>query len=165
MRNDTKRIVDRFITEYKIAKADYDILADISDLLGYTVVEFNRRVNSKDVTTILNNLLLHDIILVSDGFTYADNEYRLIFINEDLSQKEKTIVISHELGHIVCNHLKSSVIAGNTVTDEAEANEFSHYLLHPSFFDRIKNYIIRHNEKFALGTVIAVVLIILAIIF
>lgn len=59
----------------------------------------------------------------------------LFFLNRDLSDGEKLLILTHEEGHIVCGHLEHAPILGNSVTEEDEANQFAHYLLRPSLKD------------------------------
>ena len=127
--------------KYKFKNIDYDALKTVAEKEGFTVIEFNSAANDDDVQTVIKNLDLSKQIENSRGFTYADSQNRLVFINEDLTAEEKLMVISHELGHIICNHYKSHQVIGRDVQEEHEANEFSHYLLKTSFFDKYKKVI------------------------
>lgn len=69
--------------------------------------------------------------LGQSAFTYQDPHLRIVFMQENLSQQEQIILLSHELGHILCRHLKCSPATGpgSSVLQEQEANEFASILL------------------------------------
>lgn len=146
MSDNIKKLVTNFIKKFKLTVIDYYSLKGVTTKIGYTIVEFNGSFNDKDVETLVNNLNLSEAILQSRGFTYVSKDCRLVFINEDLNDEEKTLVLSHELGHIVCGHAASSPIIGKDVKDEFEANEFAHYLLNQNTFTKIKRSIITHRK-------------------
>ena len=159
MNNNIKKLAKAFIKKYKLTAIDYAALKKTAADIGYTVIEFNSVFNEKDVDTIIQNLNLGENTLKSRGFTYVSAEYRLVFVNEDLNSEEKLIVLSHELGHIVCEHFSSVPIIGNDVREEHEANEFSHYILNPSNFIKTKNAITSHRKAFISSIVILCLII------
>lgn len=146
MNNNTKKLAKIFIKKYKLISIDYSVLKNTAINMGYTVIEFNSIFNEKDVETVIQNLQLGENALKSRGFTYVSAEYRLIFVNEDLNDEEKLLVLSHEIGHIVCEHFSTNPIIGNDVKDEHEANEFSHYLLEKNFHREVQ-YLVNKNKK------------------
>ena len=81
--------------KYKFKNIDYDALKTVAEKEGFTVIEFNSAANDDDVQTVIKNLDLSKQIENSRGFTYADSQNRLVFINEDLTAEEKLMVISH----------------------------------------------------------------------
>lgn len=118
-----------FRKEYKIKKATYPVLSEIAEKTGYTVILFRSFQNDANVDQLINALGFSNDLLKSRGFTYSSGEFRLVFINDGLSDKEKTIVLSHELGHIVLGHVGRAPVIGHDVQEEFEANEFSTFLL------------------------------------
>ena len=145
-----KKITNQFIKQHSILVVNYFTLKDVSKRIGYTIIEFNSIFNDKDVETVIQNLGLSEAVSQSRGFTYVNKDYRLIFINEDLNDDEKTLVLSHELGHIVCEHFKTIPIIGKDVKEEYEANEFSHYLLNKNAFCNLSLTITKHKKAVAL---------------
>ena len=133
-----KKTVNQFVKKHHIKTVNYSVLRDVIKSIGFTIIEFNAIFNDKDVETIIQNLTLDEGILRSRGFTYTDKNYRLVFVNEDLSDDEKMYVLSHELGHIICGHYSAAPIIGRDVKEEHEANEFSHYLLKPHSLRKFK---------------------------
>lgn len=160
MNNNIKKLVKTFIKKYKLTSIDYSVLKNVAINMGYTVIEFNSTFNESDVETVIRNLDLSENVLKSRGFTYVSAEYRLIFVNEDLNDEEKLIVLSHELGHIVCEHFSVVPIIGNDVKEEYEANEFAHYVLNQSTFIKGKKLFAK-NKKLVLSIITIVVLCIL----
>lgn len=152
-----KKKAKNYISEHHLKKITFESLKEAAVKDGYTVIEFNNSYNDKNINTIIQNLKIEEIIACSRGFTYSDENYRLIFINEDLNDKEKILVLSHELGHIVCNHTISPTIIGIDVIQEHEANEFSHYLLKKNLLQKIK-IIVNEHRKMAITISILVLL-------
>ncbi len=159
MNNNIKKLTKTFIKKYKLTSIDYSALKNVANKMGYTVIEFNSIFNEKDVETVIHNLNLGENALKSRGFTYVSAEYRLVFVNEDLNNEEKLLVLSHEIGHIVCEHFSTTPIIGNDVKDEHEANEFSHYLLKQSVFRKMKKTIASHRKAFIASVVILCLII------
>ena len=159
MNNNIKKLTKTFIKKYKLTSIDYATLKNTATDMGYTVIEFNSIFNENDVATVIQNLDLSENALKARGFTYVSAEYRLIFVNEDLNDEEKLLVLSHELGHIVCEHFSTSPIIGNDVKDEHDTNEFSHYLLKKSGFRKVKNAISAHRKAFVASVVILCLII------
>ena len=75
----------------------------------------------------ISALRLFDYAASQSAFTYQDTNLRIVFILENLSQQEQMVLLSHELGHILCHHLDHAPITGpgTGVLQEQEANEFS----------------------------------------
>lgn len=162
MNNNTKKLAKKFIKKYKLKNINYTVLKKAVTRMGYTVIEFNSIFNEKDVETVIQNLGVGGNILKSKAFTYVSSEYRLIFINEDLSDEEKLLVLSHETGHIICQHFSVAPIIGNDVKDEYEANEFSHYLLIQGAFRKTKNVMTVRGKIFIAFAVILCLIVGLA---
>lgn len=73
---------------------------------GFSLVEFSRLSNCKEVGTLLTSLQLVNYASGLSAFTYQDANLRIVFLQENLSQHEQMILLSHELGHILCGHLE-----------------------------------------------------------
>lgn len=98
---------------------------------GFSLVEYSRISNSKEVSTLLNSLRLLEYAAGQSAFTYQDPNLRIVFMQENLSQQEQLILLSHELGHILCGHMGQVRTTGpaSGVLQEQEANEFAAYLM------------------------------------
>lgn len=160
MSKSMQKKVNQFIKKHSLTNIHYTGLKDAAKALGFTTIEFNPIFNDQDVATVIENLGIGDAILQSRGFTYADKNYRLVFINEDLNEEEKILVLSHELGHIACEHFATAPIIGKDVKEEHEANEFSHYLLKHRPMRNFQLAIGKHKK---LWTALAILLVLIVI--
>ena len=151
--------VKQFKKTFGFVDCTTDNLRATIEAQGYTVVEFNHIINDEAVQTLIDSLKLSDSILRTKGFTYADPNYRLVFVHEDLSDQEKMVVLAHENGHIFLGHLISVPIIGKDVNEEYEANEFAHYLLNKTVANKLGAMISRHKKKL-LCLVIALLLLV-----
>lgn len=104
-------------------------LLDALKQQGFTVIFFNGVDDTEDIVSLVTLLELTEQIHCSKCFTYQDDKQRLVFINEGLSEDERTIVLSHEEGHIVSGHMTKNNVFGENVLQEHQANQFAHYLL------------------------------------
>lgn len=129
MDNNGKKRAIEFVKKFKFYKPNLKDLYKIFESQGYVLIEFNALGNDGDVETILKNLSLTGYIYKTRAFTYADDKYRLVFVNEDLSEEEKLNVLLHEEGHIFCEHLSKREIIGEDVKQELEANLFASTVL------------------------------------
>lgn len=126
--------------------------------MGYTVIEFNNIYNDDAVAALIEALHIPDRVLNARGFTYADAARRLVFINEDLSDDEKAMVLAHETGHIFLRHMTTAPIIGNDVSEEYEANEFAHYLLNSGAWAGLTAFV-RRNKKRVIAAVAAILIV------
>lgn len=142
-----KRKVRRFRREYNIRTCTLPALTQAFEKQGFTIIWFNPVLNDKDVETVVHALGLEERIARSNGFIYIDRNYRLLFVNESLTDQEKILVMAHEEGHYYCGHKSGNKAI--SVVEEYEANEFAHYLLYV-------NPLSRHKKYIAVGAVAAV---------
>lgn len=129
MGNVAKKKARQFCIEYRFMDSSKENIESVIRQIGYTIVEFSYIFNDEDVQNLIDALKISDDLTRSRGFTYASSNHRIVFLNEDLSDEEKRIVLTHELGHIYCKHFGYGTIIGTDVQDEHEANEFEHYIL------------------------------------
>ena len=135
----------KFIKEFDVHELNYGTLKSAIERQGYTLVEYNHIFNDEDVSRLIEALKLSNNIVRSRGFTYADQNYRIVFVHEDLSDAEKLVVLSHEAGHIYLGHMSSTPIIGRDVQEEHEANEFSHFLMNQGKLDKANLWVRRHK--------------------
>lgn len=157
--------VKQFKRKFGLLDCNYAALEKATEKQGYTIVEFNHISNNESVRTLVDSLGLQEYVSHSKGFTYADKNYRIVFIHEDLNEEEKTKVLAHENGHIYLGHFSSSQVIGKDVQDEYEANEFSHYLQTDSVATKMQNGFIKHKKTCLIVVAIALVLAIALAIF
>lgn len=142
-----KKQVERFRQEFHLQEVSAEALEDIFEQQGFTVVYFNPILNDPDVETVIKSFELQDMIRQSNGFLYMDQTHRLVFLNENLSDSEKRIVLAHEQGHYYCGHSSHTNIIGRNVFEEFEANEFTHYLLGGSLSGNLKRIVDKNRKR------------------
>lgn len=157
--------VKQFKRKFGVLNCNYVALEKATEKQGYTIVEFNHISNNESVRTLVDSLGLQEYVSHSKGFTYADKNYRIVFIHEDLNEEEKTKVLAHENGHIYLGHFSSSQVIGKDVQEEYEANEFLHYLQTDSVATKMQNGFIKHKKICLVVVAIALVLAIALAIF
>ena len=164
MNNLSKANAYRLKKEFKIAKVTYQRICEILIKQGYEIVFFNAIYNIPDVDNLITALNLTDLIKDRKGFTYADSKHRIIFLNEDLSEQEKLLILLHEEGHIYCGHLNEKTVIGRDVIQEYEANEFVHYLLNESVWQKIKRFIVVRKKTFSIVSIVLVLLMVIGVV-
>lgn len=135
--------------QYSLRQVSVKSLSDAIEKQGYTVIPFLAVGNESDVAALIHALGLQAFVKTQRGFTYENDKYRLVFINEDLSEQEQLFVLAHELGHICCGHSSTANVIGKDVQQEHEVNEFAHYLLYPSSWERFKQLLKRRKRAVA----------------
>lgn len=155
-----KKEVAEFRKKYRIIKPDLNELKEIISSQGYTIIEFNAIYNDENVAAIIEELNLDTLISERKGFTYADAHNRLVFLHEDLSYDEKINVLVHEEGHIFSGHIEERDFIGRDVQQEQEANEFAHYLMHPTFIDKLKFFVRKYKIWISIVSVLLAICIV-----
>lgn len=82
--------------EYGLQNVTLENLRSAIQKQGYTIVEYNNIFNGENVAALIDALGLENFCEGSKGFTYADKKRRLVFLHEDLSDKEKMMILAHE---------------------------------------------------------------------
>lgn len=161
MDNEVKKKAQSFMKEYGLQYVTLENLRSAIQKQGYTIVEYNNIFNDENVAALIDALGLENFCERSKGFTYADTKRRLVFLHENLSDKEKLMILAHEEGHIYCNHLTSTPVLGRDVIEEHEANEFAHYLLNQSVWQKI-GYVVKGHKKTSATIVVAIALLVVS---
>lgn len=156
--NKIKCKASSFFKQFGLHEVTLESLYMVIRKQGYTIIEFNHISNNDNVTALLSALDLQELSRRAKGFTYADSQHRLVFIHEALSDDEKLMVLTHEEGHIYCNHFGSTPVLGRDVVEEHEANEFAHYLLHQSVWQKIRG-VVKEHKKASIAAALAIALI------
>lgn len=159
-KKEIKRKAYAFLKEHALLQVDYMSLREAIECRGYTVIEYNHIFNDEDVQALIDVLQLSDGVLRSRGFTYADRNYRLVFVHEDLSVSEKGMVLAHEAGHIYLSHLNAAPIIGQDTQEEYAANEFAHFIASKPPLTIVQIYMTKHKKL----TSVIILILVLAII-
>ena len=148
-----RRRARRFLGEFGPGAASSEGLKAAIEKMGYTLVPFRPEGSSEAAETVIRTLGLEGMISGSKAFTFANSSYRFVFFHEGLSDRELRQVLSHEVGHIRCDHLKHAPVLGKDVEEELEANEFARYLIRRS--ERVL-WLRRHRKLFATCLVLVI---------
>ena len=60
MNKKIKKNVHKFIKQYQLKRISVDSLSEVVEKLGYTLILFDKTLNSSDVQTIINSLNLQE---------------------------------------------------------------------------------------------------------
>ena len=155
----SKQAANRLLWNYKLAIPTLDNLDFIIAESGYDLIDYDPVTPTKAFEILAEELGLTPEILQQNAFTYNTGSTKLVFLKENLTLEEKRLALAHELGHIFFKHLQNPT-KGSSVQDEYEANEFAHYLLHPSLAVRIHALLCRHAALAITAAIVIVALIV-----
>ncbi len=122
---------------------DYNDLQRIIESNQFTIIEYKKHSNSKPVSELIKKLRIENEIQQNDSFLYINNNLKFVFINEDVSDKDKCSLLRHELGHICDPDFKNSNLQNSSITREEFANEFSCYTKNPGIIFKFYLFIIK----------------------
>lgn len=144
MTDSPKRISQILIIKNHLGtKPSLKILKNIIEANEFTIIEYNKYNNSEEVSTLIKQLHIEDRISSENSFLYINGKIKFIFLNSDLKESDKIIVLCHEIGHIFDIHISDSDYSYSSVEREDFANEFSHYLRHPSLLTKLISFFLR----------------------
>ena len=112
---------------------------------GFTIIEYNKYNNTPEVNELIQALKLEDKISTENSFVYVDRNIKFVFINSDLKESEKVTLLCHELGHICDKRLDAPNHIYSKIERESFANEFAHYLEHPSLLTKIASIFLKRK--------------------
>ncbi len=115
-------------------------LKDLKKLIqdsGFTIIEYNKYNNTPEVNELIQTLGIQDKVSAENSFVYITENIKLVFINSDLKPSEKVTLLDHEFGHICDKRLDAPNHTYSKIERESFANEFAHYLEHPSVLTKI----------------------------
>lgn len=155
-RREIQKKVKQFKRKFGLHKCCYGKLKKATEKQGYTIVEYNHVQNSGSVEALIDSLGLSSYIVHSKGFTYADQNFRMVFLHEDLNEEERIKILAHENGHIYLEHFSTAQIIGKDVQEEYEAHEFAHYLQKNTMMETLHYSFLKHKLLYILGAVLVV---------
>lgn len=140
-----RRAVKQFRKAYGIKAVTCPAMVSAFKSEGFTVIPYDNALTDHDVATVVHAFSLVDMVHQTNGFIFVNDTHRLVFLNKDLTDEEKLIILSHEQGHYFLGHASKGSVFGRDVCDEFEASEFVHYLLTPGINERAKSIIAKHR--------------------
>ena len=114
---------------------------DVKRLVAYYVKKYNTR-NPFELASYLGVEVQTGQLGESSGFYMFLKNHKCVFLNEDLEEHERTLVMAHELAHSIMHRKENCYFIRNrtlmlTSKIEIEANTFAAELLIP---DEIKAF-------------------------
>lgn len=155
-----KTAAKSILKKYKLGAPSLDNLVFIANSYGFEIIDYDQSDNSESVATLINELSVKQYIINGKAFAYQNGDIRLLFLCEKMTSTEKLYALAHELGHIVCGHLSNGSYIKANIEEEFEANEFAHYLLHPSLMLKFTSWIHLHKTI----TIVAVAIVIIGLV-
>lgn len=147
----------------KLTVSSFDIKKVIKNQ-GFVIAEYSSFDNdNSDSRALLKNLNLLEYAANVKGFTYANADLRIVFINEDLSEEEKIVVLLHEEAHILFKHYSHLPVFGESIKEELEANLFVNAVLQPSFIEKLKVVAILNKKYLQVAMGITLLISIIAV--
>lgn len=159
-----RKQADRVTKKYSFSSPTLDNLTFVAKDFGYEIIDYGKKQNVGGIAALIEELSVQRNVETSSAFTYRNNDIKIIFLCEALSESEKRYALAHELGHIVCGHMDYCRCSSEEVEDEFEANEFAHYLLYPKAHQKVRSYLLSHKNP-AIVTGLIVLVIIIGIVF
>ncbi len=152
-----KKAAFSLIKQYKLGIPSLDDIVFIIKSYGFDIIDYEFGKGQKSVDSLISELSLQSLASTGKAFTYQRGEIKLVFVCSLMTSEEKRYALAHELGHIVAGHLTSEVYNKANVTEEYEANEIAHYLLHPSIGLKAENWVYRHKSLVIVSLVILLI--------
>ena len=108
---------------------------DVKRLVAYYVKKYNTR-NPFELADYLGVEVQTGQLGESSGFYMFLKNHKCVFLNEDLEEHERTLVMAHELAHSIMHRKENYYFIGNKTLMlnskmEIEANTFAAELLIP----------------------------------
>ena len=155
MVSEIKRSAYRFLREHKVRHLTLERLREIIRSQGYKIIRYGKAYNEENVQILIDGLGLDGYVSSYSAFTYTDERYRLVFLEDNISDKEALILLAHEEGHIYNGHFGRTAVAGSSIRDEQEANEFAQCILKPTRFGTIACFACEHKAVSVLAVFLA----------
>ena len=94
MANNIKKSAHRFLKEYRIKKLTVDKISEIIRSQGYKIIRFGKAYNDENTEILINGLELTGYIQAYSAFTYTDDKYRLVFLEDNISEEEAIYIMN-----------------------------------------------------------------------
>ncbi len=121
---------------------DYDDLKRIIEGYQFIIIEYQKHTNSEYVSALIKTLGIEKHIEQNDAFIYFKSNLKFLFINAEISERDKCSLLRHELGHI-CDPNFNDDVTYSKIKKEEFANEFSFYIKNPGIAFRLYLLIIK----------------------
>ncbi len=138
MTDSPKKLSQKLMRKNRLSIApSLKMLEELIQSYGFSIIKYNKYNNIQEVSELIKTLGIEDRISAENSFVYVDKNIKFVFINSDLKESEKITLLCHELGHICDKRLDAPNHIYSKIERESFANEFAHYLEHPSVLTKI----------------------------
>lgn len=121
-----------FMRKYHLGAGNLN-LGTIKNIIrgqGFHIVYYSRSCNDEPAERLLTNLGLKDYSRKVTSFIHMDDDNKLVFVLEDLTEDDQLVRLLHEEAHIFDDHrFKRGVIDYTDTQKEDFANAFAGYVL------------------------------------
>ena len=152
MTDSPKKLSQKLMRKNRLSTSpDLNTLEKLIKDNGFTIIEYNKYDNTSEVNELIQTLGIENRIPNENSFIYMTENIKLVFINSYLKPSEKVTLLNHELGHICDKRLEAPGHIYSKIEREAFANEFAHYLEHPSVMTKIISTFLKRKLVFILS--------------
>lgn len=122
----------QFRIKHNLSELPQDLLSLNQKVLGFKILSY------EEGWKYIQTLQLEEYAVSKLGFTTKVEDMISVFFSDNLSSLDRDVVIAHEIGHIVCNHVVHNFILGYSDNlniqnrQEKEANDFALAFLAPT---------------------------------
>lgn len=115
----------QFRIKHNLSELPQDLLSLNQKVLGFKILSY------EEGWKYIQTLQLEEYAASKLGFTTKVDDMISVFFSDNLSSLDRDVVIAHEIGHIVCNHVVHNFILGYSDNaniqnkQEQEANDFA----------------------------------------
>ncbi len=143
-KNLAKKTAHKILLKNKLYSLNnYDDLLQIIEAYHFTLIKYKKHNNSLYVSELVEKLGVKKEARFRDSFLYVSDNFKFLFLNEDVSYEDKCSLLRHELGHICDPEFKSNNLNCSKVKREEFANNFSCYAKNPGAFFKFYIFIAR----------------------
>ena len=138
MTDSPKKLSQRLMRQNRLSSTpSLKTLEELIQNNGFKIIEYNKYNNTSEVNELIQTLGIEDRLSTENSFVYVSGNIKFVFINADLKSSEKITLLCHELGHICDKRLDAPNHIYSKIEREDFANEFAHYLEHPTVLTKI----------------------------
>lgn len=122
-----KKAVRKFLAEYNLYDEPLTSkkLEEIISSQSFEIIYYDVLHMSEKAQYLADRLDLHNKCQTSNGFTYCNRDIKLVYVKQNLNEKDKRSVLLHEEGHIYLDHFYRQGLEETTTQHETAARTFA----------------------------------------
>ena len=135
MYNSVIKTAINFLNKDIKKKVSFEAIADYLKSNGYSVMFYVPESGNE----FIEKYNLSKYSKSVHAFTIRKKDIKIVFISSIVPHEDKLLLLLHETGHIILNHLDRDILTANTRLQDIEADTFAYTVLNPP---RRKNAVI-----------------------